>query len=245
MYKFFEKHKGFMTRFLCIIIAALLVSNVFMLQRASALEMKIQSAQEQIEQHDEYISKHVEEIKEVTKAQQTVKNHIDAMTKHEDAINAIKGGYGYDSDLSNNNPSALLTANDMNKIIDYWIEKRGVSKEFAGKGQAFINASIQTGMNPIYILAHAAAESGWGSSHLAKTRHNYFGINAVDQDPGRASTMGGSLEEGITAGADWIKRHFYNNGYTSLRSMKHGNYATDPKWAGNILHIMNESVSVL
>ena len=53
MYKFLEKHKGFMTRFLCIIIAALLVSNVFMLQ----------SAQEQIEQHDEYISKHVEEIK--------------------------------------------------------------------------------------------------------------------------------------------------------------------------------------
>lgn len=38
MYKFFEKHKGFMTRFLCIIIAALLVSNVFMLERASALE---------------------------------------------------------------------------------------------------------------------------------------------------------------------------------------------------------------
>ena len=67
MYKFLEKHKGFMTRFLCIIIAALLVSNVFMLERASALEMKIQSAQEQIEQHDEYISKHVEEIKEVTK----------------------------------------------------------------------------------------------------------------------------------------------------------------------------------
>lgn len=245
MYKFLQKHNRFITRFLCIIIATLLVSNVFMLERASALEMKIQSAQEEINQHDEYIAKHVDEMKEVAKAQQNVKNHIDAMTKHEDAINAIKGGYGYDSDLSNNNPTSLLTADDMNKIINYWIENRGVSGEFAGKGQAFINASIQTGMNPIYILAHAAIESGWGSSHLAKTRHNYFGINAVDHDPGRASTMGGSIEEGLIAGAGWIKRNFYNNGYTSLRSMKQGNYATDPKWAGNILHIMNESVAVL
>ena len=245
MYKFFEKHKGFMTRFLCIIIAALLVSNVFMLQRASALEMKIQSAQEQIEQHDEYISKHVEEIKEVTKAQQTVKNHIDAMTKHEDAINAIKGGYGYDSDLSNNNPSALLTADDMNKIIDNYSSHVAGGTKFKGHGDIFIKASKESGLNPVYIFAHAAIESSFGNSAIANDRHNYFGINAIDSDPDKAHAMGESMEDGIINGAKWIKSTYYDKGYTTLNAMKRGGYATDPNWVAKISSVANSSIVYL
>ena len=32
------------------------------------------------------------------------------------------------------------------------------------------------GINRFAILAHAALESGWGSSHLALTHHNFFGL---------------------------------------------------------------------
>ncbi|KMM30629.1 glucosaminidase [Parabacteroides goldsteinii] len=31
-------------------------------------------------------------------------------------------------------------------------------------------------MNPVVILAQGALESGWGTSHLAREHHNYFGI---------------------------------------------------------------------
>ncbi len=40
-------------------------------------------------------------------------------------------------------------------------------------------AGAKYGLNPLYILAVAAFESGWGQSKLAKTANNYFGIIAT------------------------------------------------------------------
>ena len=138
-----------------------------------------------------------------------------------------------------------LTSQDMNKIIDYWIYHMGVSSEFKDKGDAFIQAAQETGYNPIYILAHAACESAWGSSYIARTKNNYFGINAVDHDPGQSYHMGGSLEEGLSSGARWIYVNYYSNGYTSLSQMKNAGYATDPNWSYAIVGIMNKSLQAL
>ena len=38
-------------------------------------------------------------------------------------------------------------------------------------------------VNALYLMAHAIHESGWGTSILAQTKHNLYGINAVDSDP--------------------------------------------------------------
>lgn len=39
-------------------------------------------------------------------------------------------------------------------------------------------AGAKYNINPTVILAQAADESGWGTSHLAVTCHNFFGITA-------------------------------------------------------------------
>lgn len=137
-----------------------------------------------------------------------------------------------------------LTVEDMNKIIDYYASKCG-GTPFEGRGEIFIKASQQTGLNPIYIFAHASCESGYGNSYLARTKGNYFGINAVDSNPGAAYHMGDSVEEGIIAGAVWIKRNYYDNGYTTLQSMKDAGYATSDTWVPNINSIANGAINAL
>lgn len=151
-------------------------------------------------------------------------------------------GFSIESDLSSN--GLTLTSADMNKIIDYWIFHMHAQSVFKGKGDAFIRASKETGLNPIYILAHAAAESGFGAYGLGD-KHNYFGINCVDSNPSAGYRMGDSVDEGIISGAKWIKRNYYDNGYTTLGAMKRANYATDPNWPHNINRIMNESLKAL
>lgn len=58
----------------------------------------------------------------------------------------------------------------------------------AGLGQAFYSAEQQYNINALFMIAHAAIESAWGTSFYARTRNNLFGFNAVDSDPNQASS---------------------------------------------------------
>lgn len=143
--------------------------------------------------------------------------------------------------------STHLTVDDMNKIIDYWDKHISGGTAFKGQGHVFIEASKQSGLDPVYILSHAAWESKWGKSDLAVNKGNYFGIAAYDFNPyDCAYHMGNSLEDGIVNGAVWIKRNYYDHGYTNLNSMiQYGNYASDQKWSEGISNIMRISYEIL
>jgi beta-N-acetylglucosaminidase len=132
----------------------------------------------------------------------------------------------------------------MDRVINRFEQLNGKSG-FSGHGAAFVAAAEETGLNPIYLFAHAACESAYGTSYLAQTRHNYFGINAVDNNPGAANYMGDSVSEGIMAGARWIKSNFYNNGYTTLASMHNAGYASSANWSSDITSIANTAINML
>lgn len=140
-----------------------------------------------------------------------------------------------------------VDADQMNIIIDYWdsITKNGTA--FKGLGQTFIDAAKQSGLDPIYILAHAGLESSWGNKNMS---HNYFGIGAYDYDPGNGHNYSNnSTEEGIINGANWISRNYYNQGQTSLYSMRYNNgnheYCTSETWMHDIANIMTTSYSII
>jgi beta-N-acetylglucosaminidase len=142
-----------------------------------------------------------------------------------------------------------LSVADMNKIIDGWdsVVKNGTA--FKGRGAAFIEAARETGLNPVYILAHAAYESAWGKSAIAKEKANFFGINATDTETyNNAYEMGYSIDKGIIEGAKWVKQNYYDEGQTSLYSMIHGGktYASaQDRWVSNIVSIVNTSYKML
>lgn len=144
-----------------------------------------------------------------------------------------------DQDLGN---WAAITEEEMNT----WIKSKTTSDSpFRNQGAIFIQAAQESGLDPRYILAHAAVESGWGKSNIAKNKNNYFGIGAFDSSPySSAYTFDSGLAAGIIEGAKWIAENYYNGSYgqTTLRKMRWNNgnhqYATDPEWDTKIAKIM-------
>lgn len=141
-----------------------------------------------------------------------------------------------------------LTEDDMNIVINEWSKYVKGGTPFKNKGAAFIAASNATGLDPVYLLAHAAWETGWGNSYIAKTKNNYYGIAAYDHNPNKAYKMGSTLDEGIMNGAKWIKANYYDKGLVSLNSMIYGGkmYASDKdNWIAGISSIMRSSYKTL
>lgn len=132
--------------------------------------------------------------------------------------------------------------------LNNWIRATSPSSPFNGQGNVFMEAQKQSGLDARYILAHAALESGWGKSNIARKYNNYFGIGAFDNDPNNAKNFSNSgLASGIINGAKWIAKNYYNSSYKqkTLYKMRNNNgvhqYATDPNWHNKIANIMKGS----
>ena len=125
--------------------------------------------------------------------------------------------------------------------IDTFIKKSNAKSPFTGK--AINKAAKASGLNPRYILAHAAVESAWGLSNYGKKYHNYFGIGAFDSNPDNAVNYGNSgMESGLIEGAKWIRENYYNAGQTTVYTMRYNNgkhqYCTSTTWVDTIASIM-------
>lgn len=77
--------------------------------------------------------------------------------------------------------------------------------------QAFINSENEFGINALFMLAHAAVESAWGTSKYAKTRNNLFGFNAYDSNPDDAASYA-SQAASIRFYANFLKTNYLMQG---------------------------------
>ena len=160
-------------------------------------------------------------------------------------IDATKKTYWTNSDVTKHDLGKRLQGINASQINN-WIRAKAPNSPFNGQGQVFIEAQKQSGLDARYILAHAALESAWGTSRIARTYHNYFGINAYDSNPDNAKKSSNrNLQAGIINGAVWIKEHYYNRGQKTLYAMNHDsnghNYASDKAWGDKIANIMKGS----
>ncbi|ATN94562.1 endo-beta-N-acetylglucosamidase [Bacillus phage BSP9] len=131
-----------------------------------------------------------------------------------------------------------LTAEDLDK----WIESKAPEGSMMrGMGSAFLKAGQESGLDPRYLIAHAAQETGWGTSNILKDKNNWFGIGAFDNSPHASAKTFGGKQQGIIDGAKWIAQNYYSKGNTTLDKMKKAGYATDPQWTNNISNIMKNA----
>ena len=134
---------------------------------------------------------------------------------------------------------SAVTAEQLNAWIN---SKCSKSSLMYNSGKYFIKASNESGLDPRYLVAHAASETGWGTSRICRNKFNFFGIAAFDASPYASASKWGGVEQGIVQGAVWISKHYYAKGQTTLYTMRHNNgsheYATDPKWDSTIASIM-------
>ncbi len=160
----------------------------------------------------------------------------------------------YQFAVLSNGYSGKVSASDLNEFIAS--TAKGAAGKLAGRGQSFVDAAKQYGVNEVYLLSHAILESGWGTSELAsgwkfdedvvdqntgeviyyhdgKTYYNFYGIGAYDSSP----ISGGRLmaykqgwdtpEKAILGAAKWIAE---GNGGS-------GNYFNN-EWNQNTLYKM-------
>ncbi len=148
---------------------------------------------------------------------------------------------GKNSDFMNQNlkQQSNMTAEDINK----WIASKAPKDSLLqGKGDVFMKAAQESGLDPRYLVAHAAHETGWGTSNIAKKKSNFYGIGAFDATPYASAYGYNNTDAGIVEGAKWIAKNYTDKGQDTLGKMRNNGgkheYATDPLWDDKIAGIM-------
>ena len=139
-----------------------------------------------------------------------------------------------------------VSIDQMNKIINHWLGDR--DSKLKNQGEAFIKASQQTGLDPVFLLSLAAQEAGWTVSNLHASKNNPYSINMVDSNPSQGYNVGNEFSDGIIKGAKWIKNHYYDEGQTTLDSMIYGKkqYSSSAdKWINDISNIITKSYNYI
>lgn len=113
---------------------------------------------------------------------------------------------------------ANVTGSDLNS----WIDRKNNKGMMKNSGNSFIAAANKTQLDPRYIAAHAAWESGWGTSKISKDKYNMFGIGAYNSSPYQSAYTFKNLEDGIVAGAEWIRKNYTDKQQYTLDSMVYG-----------------------
>lgn len=229
-----------------VVLLASIAMNIYAITKVNGVQDQISEINQEVsdsKEANEQVLSMLQEVRDNQKKQNealqiVMKRKAEEKQQKQNIIILKSNGISEYMDLGSN---INISVEDMDKIINYYESKVKGGSRFKGKGYVFVQAAKETGLNPVYLYAHAAVESAFGNSYLARTRSNFYGINAWDTNPDRASTMGDSVDEGIINGAYWIKDNYYDRGYTTLNSMKEY-YASDPSWADSITSIANEGL---
>jgi beta-N-acetylglucosaminidase len=111
---------------------------------------------------------------------------------------------------------------------------RSTNNGLIGYGQVVVDVARDLGLNPLYIAAHMAWETGWGTSSIWLYKNNPFGYGAYDRCPYSCALTFPTKADGIRTGMTYIKRDYltsngkYFHGF-NLNGMN-VHYATDQKW---------------
>lgn len=127
--------------------------------------------------------------------------------------------------------------------IDYDTMLKGTNLE--GIGQAIEQAEKDYSVNGLYLMGLCVVESAWGTSPFAVNRNNLVGWNAIDSNPGKATTFE-SKEDCILHVAKKLQQNYlteggaYFEGYTAPDIDVH--YCTDKLHANKIVNVVNELI---
>lgn len=133
--------------------------------------------------------------------------------------------------------SDALTAQQLNDWINAMTSDKPNSV-MRGMGETFMKAGQESGLDPRYLVAHAAHETGWGTSSIARDKGNMYGIGAFDASPYSSAYGYSNTEAGIVEGAKWIAKNYYQGRNAKDLDSMNVDYATDPEWAKKIAATM-------
>ena len=169
---------------------------------------------------------------------------IDAVTAYACSTESTYEGYFTKyMDLQN---LTDVTVEEMDYLIDTIVAGR--DSELTGCGEAYIKASQETGLNPIFLLCLTAQEAGWTVSDTHAQKCNPYSICMLDDNVELGYVLGDEFSEGIVAGAIWINEHYYEEGQHSLYDFIYGSKcysSSKDAWIDNIVSNINKCYKLL
>ena len=152
--------------------------------------------------------------------------------------------------LELNKPSGL-SLKDYEKIFSNLEEDR--NSVFYNNYKVFYNVEKKYNINGIFLAAMAIHESSWGTSQIAREKHNLFGYGAYDHNPLEESFEFETYEECIETVAKSLVKYYLNpsgtviydgeiakgwyyNGPTLLGI--NTRYASDSEWHNKVFNHM-------
>ncbi|QGQ48171.1 SH3 domain-containing protein [Metabacillus sediminilitoris] len=140
-----------------------------------------------------------------------------------------------------------VTAAQINNYITNYENVNNKNSVFSGKGQTFIDIARKYGMNELFFAAFAIHESAYGTSTLAKTKQNLFGLGAYDSAPFDSAYYFDTIEENLNYEAAFVRHKYLSPGYFQFFGPYLGDktggmnvkYASDPDWGFKIAGHMN------
>ena len=153
------------------------------------------------------------------------------------SLTGTAAAYTIDSNLRN-------TADVTGGQLDTAIDAISPGSPLIGLGDTWVDVQSNRNINAIYMVAHAALESAWGTSYIAQEKNNIYGFDARDICPAECADQYASFEQCIRQVMEYVDNEYLTPGGTyyegaTLRGMN-VHYATDNQWAEKIATIMND-----
>jgi len=149
------------------------------------------------------------------------------------AVNVNAPYYNYYQYLSMHS-----TANCTAEQYNAHVASKVSSSKMLTTGSAFVETQKKYTINSLLMFGVAGNESAWGTSDIANSKNNLFGLNAVDSNTGNADVFK-SVETCIEDFAyGWIHKGYLNGKSWKYRGPHLGDkrsginvcYASDPYW---------------
>ena len=124
--------------------------------------------------------------------------------------------------------------------------KTNSSSKMWNLGNSLINNQNTYGVNALLMAGLAANESGWGTSSIAQSKNNLFGLNAVDSSPGTSANTYSTVDICVQNFAEgWMSKRYLNPSNSNYFGGFLGNkasglnvkYASDPYWGEKAANI--------
>jgi len=171
-----------------------------------------------------------------------------ASSTYIDDIPLVNNTYQY---INLRKPSNV-TATQINNYIASYENSTGKKSVFSGKGQTFINTARKYGLNELFFAAFAIHESAYGTSIIAKSKNNLFGLGAFDSAPYDSAYYFDTVEDNLNYEAAFIRHRYLspapNGSWWQYRGAYLGDksggvnvyYASDALWGSKIASHMEK-----
>ena len=197
---------------------------------------------------DDWIKVKYQDFEGYIEASNLTSEAVTPMITEKNRIAKLKESLNFDMEL---NKESGLTLSDYKTVFS------GITSDkeniFSNNYEVFYNIEQKYKINGIFVAAIGIHESAWGTSSIAKDKHNLFGFMAYDRDPYNSAADFETYQECIETVAKALAKNYlhtqgtvitdevvasavYNNGPT-LAGVN-TRYASDEEWCNKVYKYM-------